>query len=52
MEGLGNIYRNDIVENLDGIKLVNSSAKIRRNFIANNDNDGLICEGECNPTLV
>lgn len=36
VEGLGNIYRNDVTENLDGIKLVNSSGKIRRNFIANN----------------
>lgn len=43
VEGLANIYRNDIVGNMEGIKLVNSSGKIRRNYVANNENDGISC---------
>lgn len=43
VEGLASIFRNDITENLEGIKLVESSGRIRRNFIANNDNDGVAC---------
>jgi len=45
VEGLANVYRNDITENMDGIKLISSSTKIRRNYIAHNQNDGIICEG-------
>lgn len=43
VEGLANIYRNDVAGNIDGIKLVHSSGKIRRNYIANNENDGVTC---------
>jgi hypothetical protein len=43
VEGLANIYRNDVAANVDGIKLVHSSGKIRRNYIANNENDGVTC---------
>jgi hypothetical protein len=32
--------------------MVESLGRIRRNFIANNANNGIVCNGQCNPTLV
>jgi hypothetical protein len=30
---------------MEGIKLINSGGRIRRNYVANNQNDGMTCEG-------
>jgi hypothetical protein len=52
IEGICNVSRNDITENREGIRMVDSLGRIRRNFIANNLNNGIVCNGQCNPTLV
>lgn len=45
VEGHATVSRNDIVNNLDGVRLIESSDRIRRNYIAHNKNDGVVCEG-------
>ena len=46
------IARNDITENAEGILMMQSRADIRRNFISENKNNGLVCEDSSQPKLL
>jgi hypothetical protein len=46
------IFRNDICRNLDGVIVEGGEPEMRRNYIAENKNNGLICESESFPLLV
>jgi hypothetical protein len=52
VEACSNVCRNDIIGNFDGIILSNSRGCIRRNYIANNNNNGVVCQFYSAPIFV
>lgn len=46
------IARNDITENDDGILMMQSRGEIRRNYVSENRNDGIVCEESSQPKLL
>lgn len=46
------IARNDIVGNAEGIMMVQSRGEIKKNFISENKNNGIVCEQSSQPKIV
>jgi hypothetical protein len=46
------IVRNDVVGNAEGIVMVQSMAEIRRNYLADNKNNGMVCEESSQPKVI
>ena len=52
MEGCPQISRNDVVHNFEGILSIESYGNIRRNFISENKNNGLVLKNNSLPSVV
>ena len=46
------IARNDVIQNGEGILMMQSRGEIRRNFISENKNDGIVCEESSQPKFL
>lgn len=46
------IARNDIIGNAEGIMMVQSRAEVKKNFISENKNNGIVCEQSSQPKIV
>jgi parallel beta-helix repeat protein len=46
------IVRNDITGNKEGVTMRQSLAEIRRNYISDNKNNGIVCEESSQPKML